>query len=354
MTNISPKKRDSFLDIAKGVAIILVVIGHVIQGSSANFDDLLDFKIIYSFHMPLFIFLSGAVASIAFDSSLVSRGVNQVYAEAWLKIKKGAIRLLLPFLAWCALNQLIYHHADSIMNALVLSFRRPDTALWFLLAIFYCIVLTSLFQILFALIIKILKRFKIAGSKLEEILSNELIQIALMILIWWAIKDHAPHGAGLALLKPYFIYYALGMGFYKYTQGNFSNWYSVVAGAIFLLLSPLWLRSAEYQYAGEIVLPYIAIYLYAGIVAISGTFAVLGLAKVISSSKLRPIKNFLILCGQLSLGIYAIHYFFLAYSPKVITPLLASIAISFILNKIPLLRTVFLGESNNKKLANIQ
>ena len=48
------KSRDSFLDIAKGLAIILVVIGHVLQGSAENFDDLLGFKIIYSFHMPLF------------------------------------------------------------------------------------------------------------------------------------------------------------------------------------------------------------------------------------------------------------------------------------------------------------
>jgi hypothetical protein len=181
-----------------------------------------------------------------------------------------------------------------------------------------------------------------------------MIQIALMILIWWAIKDHTPYGGGLALLKPYFIYYVLGMGFYKYTQGNFSNWYSVFAGAIFMLLSPIWLRSAEHQYAGGIALPYAALYLYAGVVAISGTFVVLGLAKVIASSKILPIKNFLILCGQLSLGIYAIHYFFLAYTPKVVMPLLASVVISFILNKIPLLRTIFLGESYGKKLVNIK
>ena len=348
MTNIGPKKRDAFLDVAKGLAIILVVIGHVIQGSSSSFDDLLGFKIIYSFHMPLFIFLSGAVASIAFDSALVTGGVSRVYADAWLKIKKAAIRLLLPFLAWCVLNQLIYHHADSVMNAMVLAFRRPDTALWFLLAIFYCIVLTSLFQILFALLLRTFKLSKIFISRAEEIFSNEMIQIALMILIWWAIKDHTPYGGGLALLKPYFIYYALGMGFYKYTQGNFSNWYSIIAGLVFMLLSPLWLRSAEFQYAGEIVLPYAVLYLYAGVVAISGAFVVLGLAKLISSSKPMPIKNFLILCGQLSLGIYAIHYFFLAYSPKVVMPLLASVAISFILNKIPLLRTVFLGESYSK------
>jgi fucose 4-O-acetylase-like acetyltransferase len=35
------ENRDLFLDIAKGLAIIFVVVGHVIQGSSPKFDDLL-------------------------------------------------------------------------------------------------------------------------------------------------------------------------------------------------------------------------------------------------------------------------------------------------------------------------
>jgi fucose 4-O-acetylase-like acetyltransferase len=353
-TNFGVQNRDIFLDIAKGLAIILVVLGHVIQGSFANFDDLLGFKIIYSFHMPLFIFLSGAVASIALNSRLVTEGLGQACSDAWIKIKKAAIRLLLPFLAWCVLNQLIYHHADSVISALILAFRRPDTALWFLLAIFYCIALTSFFQILFVLLLEMLKRLKVGTVQFQKIISNEIIQITLMILIWWMIKDHTPHGGGLALLKPYFIYYALGMCFYKYTQGNFSNWYSITAGVFFLILSPLWIRTAEYQYAGTIAFPYIVIYFFAGTVAISGSFIVLGIAKIIAQSRFSPIKNFLILCGQLSLGIYAIHYFFLAYSPKVLAPLLASIAISLIFNKIPVVRTLFLGESFSKKSANIQ
>lgn len=354
MTHFGTSNRDEFLDIAKGLAIILVVLGHVLQGSAANFDDLLGFKIIYSFHMPLFIFLSGAVAAIAFDPMLINAGVARTFKDAYSRIKKALIRLMIPFLTWCLLNQLIYHQADSVIDALVLAFRRPDTALWFLLAIFYCIVLTSLFQIFFAILLRVVKSLRIFSERSEKIISSEMIQITLMIFIWWMIKDHTPHGGGLALLKPYFIYYALGMGFYRYTRGNYSSWYSVLAGAIFILLSPFWLRTAEFQYAGAIAIPKIALYMYASLVAISGTFVVLGIAKLISSSKLRPVKHFLILSGQLSLGIYALHYFFLAYSPKFIAPLFASIAISYVLNKIPVVRTIFLGESYGNKLAHIK
>jgi fucose 4-O-acetylase-like acetyltransferase len=129
--------RDTFLDIAKGLAIILVIVGHVIQGSSDNFDDLLWFRVIYSFHMPLFVFLSGAVAAIAFQSDSVQHGMKAAIQQAKTKIAKAVVRLLLPFVAWCLINQLIYHHSDSMISALILAFRRPDTALWFLLAIFY-------------------------------------------------------------------------------------------------------------------------------------------------------------------------------------------------------------------------
>ena len=338
------KDRDSFLDIAKGLAIILVVIGHVIQGSAENFDDLLGFKIIYSFHMPLFIFLSGAVASIAYRSELVKGGLNSGYQIAKLKLGKSAIRLLLPFIAWCAVSQLINHHSDGVFSALVLAFRRPDTALWFLLAIFYCSLLTSFFQLLFAGIYQLIRLVKPSSTHAMGLIADGRVQVLLMILIWWLIRGHTPHGAGLVLLKPYFIYYVLGMGFYKYARQNFSNIAFGVASLIFVCLVPFWLRVAQDQFSGAFQLLPVISYFYAGVVAISGTFLILGLAKAFNGSKATWVKSFLIVCGQLSLGIYAIHYYFLAYSPKVVVPLLASIAITFALNKIPGIRTIFLGE----------
>ena len=143
------KYRDAFLDIAKGLAIILVVIGHVIQGSSEKFDELFWFRVIYSFHMPLFVFLSGSVAAIAFSPEKIKVGDFSAFDQAKTRIGKAVIRLLLPFISWCVINQLIYHHSESVFSAVALAFRRPDTALWFLLAIFYCITLSSVFDSLY-------------------------------------------------------------------------------------------------------------------------------------------------------------------------------------------------------------
>lgn len=56
------KPRDTVLDIARGIAAILVVWGHCIQYFSVNGLDFWESKVfqaIYSFHMPLFMLISG-------------------------------------------------------------------------------------------------------------------------------------------------------------------------------------------------------------------------------------------------------------------------------------------------------
>ena len=60
------KERNTTLDLAKGILIIFVVLGHAIQYSGNGnwedsqlfFDDIV-FRAIYSFHMPLFMMISG-------------------------------------------------------------------------------------------------------------------------------------------------------------------------------------------------------------------------------------------------------------------------------------------------------
>lgn len=53
-----PANRDVFLDLVKGILILLVVFGHMLElGEGAVVDVLYHF--VYSFHMPLFVFISG-------------------------------------------------------------------------------------------------------------------------------------------------------------------------------------------------------------------------------------------------------------------------------------------------------
>jgi len=52
------RQRDPYLDNAKGILIILVVVGHLLEGVSLGSADAL-YKWIYLFHMPAFVFISG-------------------------------------------------------------------------------------------------------------------------------------------------------------------------------------------------------------------------------------------------------------------------------------------------------
>lgn len=61
-------KRVEWIDCCKGFAIVLVVIGHIIDGYTGAhlFDDYSDhmlsiYNCIYSFHMPFFFVVSGFV-----------------------------------------------------------------------------------------------------------------------------------------------------------------------------------------------------------------------------------------------------------------------------------------------------
>ncbi|MFH0753766.1 MAG: acyltransferase family protein [Candidatus Omnitrophota bacterium] len=81
------------LDIVKGMAILLVVAGHVIQRSMVveGQDYFLNplFKCIYMFHMPVFFFISGFLMA----QSLKKRSLAEI-----LKLRAGG--LLVPFLSW--------------------------------------------------------------------------------------------------------------------------------------------------------------------------------------------------------------------------------------------------------------
>ena len=60
------KNRIPFIDTAKGIGIILMVLGHIGLGSYA-------YSSIYSFHMPLFFFISGLLFSAPDKRKLVKR-----------------------------------------------------------------------------------------------------------------------------------------------------------------------------------------------------------------------------------------------------------------------------------------
>lgn len=86
--------RNGFLDVLKGFAIFLMVIGHVITWlydpsvASATFRSHIWWNVIYSFHMPLLFFVSGY---------LFPKADGLVWRSALEGIKKRIVSLLVPY-----------------------------------------------------------------------------------------------------------------------------------------------------------------------------------------------------------------------------------------------------------------
>lgn len=151
---MSDKSRLSYIDISKGWAILMVLVGHLAQfcvkGESA--DGVFNF--VYSFHMPLFFFLSGYVVSLSRDK------IN--YNLAWTFVLKKMKSLLIPFFVWGVVIYLMCNHninINEIGNRVVEVFVKPDgNAPWFLITLFSI----QMFFLLFCLISNIISNNKIA------------------------------------------------------------------------------------------------------------------------------------------------------------------------------------------------
>lgn len=84
--------RIGYIDFLRGIAIIFVVLGHIIQDNMYGRAAMNNINFIYSYHMGFFFFISGCAAVLS----------TQKYSwETFLPfVKKKAIQLLLPFFVW--------------------------------------------------------------------------------------------------------------------------------------------------------------------------------------------------------------------------------------------------------------
>lgn len=134
----SGKTRDLSLDVAKGVGIILVVIGHAWRGldTAGMIGDQRLFQtidhLIYNFHMPMFFLLSG----MTFQSWALRRPLGEAAVSR-------VTRLLWPLLLWTYLFAAARLAAGDHANAQVEGWQSlifwplpPRDHFWFLWALF--------------------------------------------------------------------------------------------------------------------------------------------------------------------------------------------------------------------------
>ncbi len=125
-------KRIPELDIFKGLAIVLVVSGHIIL---KNWEGALDshpaYTWIYSFHMPIFFFISGFLIHYTFADKSAVKGL-------WRK----SLALLVPYFVWCFLIDPFANR--SSLPTLIYIFTDTHPKYWFVCLLF---VFSALFYV---------------------------------------------------------------------------------------------------------------------------------------------------------------------------------------------------------------
>lgn len=259
--------RELFIDGLKGFAILLVILGHVLQYNYGGLESSIAYRIIYSFHMPLFFFLSGYVSKNA-------------------TVKKCAISLLVPYLFWgvvlCILN-------DWNISCL---FLDPDKVLWFLLILFYC----HLFHILIK-------------TYIDSTFYIILIAFLLCVITYLVGKGDVGGLRLYARSLPFFLlgYYTKE---YKLLSKLNSSKIRLLCWVFFVLMSPQFTRNGNPLFFSYWNLGIMGRFIFDFAVALFGIFSFFTLFNYIY--KKYNIKS-LSYIGRKTLAIYALQFFFVGY-----------------------------------------
>ncbi|WP_311972647.1 nodulation factor fucose acetyltransferase NolL [Bradyrhizobium agreste] len=138
-----PTNRDLALDFTKGVLIILVIVGHLIQYilyQNEGFWDSACFKWIYMFHMPLFMAISGYLSCRA----LLVKSFTQAIGDR-------ATQLLVPMLFWCSLLEslkfAVFPRSAGAPDTVLLFVNESAGTYWFVWAAFICFIFAKAISI---------------------------------------------------------------------------------------------------------------------------------------------------------------------------------------------------------------
>lgn len=273
-SSINFNGRIIWLDIVKLFAILLVVYGHCIQQFDGNYLESSLFVAIYSFHMPLFMMLSGYM--LDYDKLLNWKGV----------LSKRLYQLIFPSIFWLTIVYVIKDALD--ISQLSLS-RTLWYGLWFLKSLFVCTILLVVPQQIFrhkyisltiSLILSQMTVFiphlwflqlnvmlpsLVAGMFVKDIFVRSKIQTAIITIVSFIVFGVLLHSFDKDILYP----------------------------DMFLLLSDNWIDQYYIQ-------------LYKVIIGISGAIAILGLFRILFESAETKFFKRLSVLGRFTLEIYVL------------------------------------------------
>lgn len=139
------KQRNQTVDILRGLAMLMVVLGHTMTGCTENSQESFLFNVIWSLQMPLFILISGYVTKY-------SRPIVNCITYVRF-VRKKTFAYLLPWLVWTFVVRGLIFGQTSYLDIKFVMFNM-DSGYWFLFTLWTIVMVYGLAQFLSGCICK--------------------------------------------------------------------------------------------------------------------------------------------------------------------------------------------------------
>ena len=285
------KRRNVSIDAIKGLAILLVMLGHVFVHNSMEDPYVYDF--IKAVQMPLFIIISGYLCG-------QGRVISNI-KEYGMVLKKRVIAYMVPFFAW-----LTVMHLNNLAEAYKIIFVQLDYGLWFLAVLFILTFMVYTAQLVAGM-------FKVKNQLFSELIFWGVYGVLALILLVQILTGNTFLSPYLTII--YVPFYMLGYVVGKYGKTvlcwgtkesgklDCKNSPMIQVGAIVMMIAFLYLVAARNLNSMETRVDTL----------IQMTASVLGCAGIIYGVvwvKDGKLKNIFAKVGGYTLELYVIHYHF--------------------------------------------
>ncbi|MBR6902743.1 MAG: acyltransferase, partial [Clostridia bacterium] len=266
------KERNQFVDIIRGVAMLLVVLGHTMTGSTVNSQSSFLFNIVWSLQMPLFILISGYVTRYSKEIRTIS--------ELFKFFLKRTTAYLLPFAVWSFLIRGIILNQKVFLDIKYMLWHI-DSGYWFLITIW---TISMIFGIA-----------NFASSKIKKSVLGKQILLFVVYACGMALLGTIGYFAGISFLGIkltlyYMPFYFVGYLYGQYRDKIFSfSFGKTTVDIIVAICLAVWIFALirfniyELSDGGKDIILRAA-------VSLSGCIAVCGLLKGILSEKSRGVS----------------------------------------------------------------
>ena len=283
-------KRLVWVDSLKGWLIILVVLGHAIQntlGAACGSNHL--WNIIYSFHMPAFMAMSGFVAYRP------NRSLGMGISNCISTIYRRFLQLVIPFVIWTLI--LLVIKSGLTLGNIKLYLFYPDKGLWFLWVLF-------IINVFFFLGSWVAERLKIKEEYL--IVGIGLLLAGIMVVFDFRLL-------GFQFIAYYYLFYSLGYFLNKYNDRLVTKKKVVIVilSLVWLVLAWFWNMHELPGFLNEIPIPHTLMqYFYRFVTAAIAIYVLISVFPLILNGE-NSFNHPFVKLGTISLGIYTTHFIFI-------------------------------------------